>query len=207
MKIMATSFKRSHACTAALSAPDPAAGHRWPTPLPKTPGHSWASLGQSLVWSLLLSPGSWCSQGFVCALQESISPVLCKFCWLYSNLLQESLCHTLAGLLHPEPLQQATADPYLHRRHSDTLLAQSLWVGHAFCAFPALSSSDDQVLGEHNVPGGPCVLITSPDLATQFPSVLQEHHLWCAVCLLWGVISGCSPPGWYQPSRISGIHG
>ena len=146
-------------------------------PLPKTPGHSWASLGQSLVWSLLLSPGSWCSQGFVCALQESISPVLCKFCWLYSNLLQESLCQTLAGLLHPEPLQQATADPYLHRRHSDTLLAQSLWVGHAFCAFPALSSSDDQVLGEHNVPGGPCVLITSPDLATQFPSVLQEHHL------------------------------
>ena len=81
------------------------------------------------------------------------------------------------GLLHPEPLQQATADPYLHRRHSDTLLAQSLWVGHAFCAFPALSSSDDQVLGEHTVPGGPCVLITSPVLATQFPSVLQEHHL------------------------------
>ena len=33
------------------------------------------------------------------------------------------------GLLHPEPLplQQATADPYLHRRHSNTVLAQSLW--------------------------------------------------------------------------------
>ena len=29
-------------------------------------------------------------------------------------------------------LQQATAHLYLHRRHSDTLLAQSLWVGHAF---------------------------------------------------------------------------
>ena len=27
MKIMVTSFKRSHACTASLSAPDPAAGH------------------------------------------------------------------------------------------------------------------------------------------------------------------------------------
>ena len=37
-------------------------------------------LGQSLVRSLLLSPGSWCAQGFVCALQESVSPVLCKFC-------------------------------------------------------------------------------------------------------------------------------
>ena len=33
------------------------------------------------------------------------------------------------GLLHPEtlPLWQATADAYLHRRHSDTVLAQSLW--------------------------------------------------------------------------------
>ena len=73
MKIMATSFKGSHACTATLSAPNPAAGHYKPTPPPETPGHSWASLGQSLVGSLLLSPGSWCTQGSVCALQESIS--------------------------------------------------------------------------------------------------------------------------------------
>ena len=36
----------------------------------------------------------------------------------------------------PWALQQATADLYLHRRHSDTVLAQSLWVGHAFCALP-----------------------------------------------------------------------
>ena len=40
------------------------------------------------------------------------------------------------GLLHLEPLWQATADPCLRRRHSDTVLAQSLWVGHAFCALP-----------------------------------------------------------------------
>ena len=98
MKIMATSFKRSHARTAALSAPSPAAGHHHPMPPPETPGHSRASLGQSLVGSLLLSPGSWCLQGFVCALQESVSPVLCKF-WQLSggvdgDLLQEGLCHT-----------------------------------------------------------------------------------------------------------------
>ena len=49
MKIMETSFKRSHARTAALSAPDPAAGHRGPTPLLETPACSRASLGQSLV--------------------------------------------------------------------------------------------------------------------------------------------------------------
>ena len=49
MKIMGTSFKRSHAHNAALSAPDPAAGHHQPTPLPETPGHSQASRGQSLT--------------------------------------------------------------------------------------------------------------------------------------------------------------
>ena len=45
-------------------------------------GISWiqASLAHSLVGSLLLSPGSWGTQGFVCALQESVSLVLCKFC-------------------------------------------------------------------------------------------------------------------------------
>ena len=98
MKIMATSFKRSHACIATLSAPNPAASHHRPTPPLETPGHSQASLGQSLVGSLLLSPGSWCLQGFVCALQESVSPVLCKFWQLYGgvdgDLLQEGLCHT-----------------------------------------------------------------------------------------------------------------
>ena len=70
--IMVTSFKRSHACTATLGAPNPAAGHHWPTRLPETPGHPQASLGQSLVGPLLLSPGSWCTR-FCCALQESIS--------------------------------------------------------------------------------------------------------------------------------------
>ena len=71
MKIMGTSFKRSHACTVTLSAPDPA-GHHEPTPLLETPGHSQASLGQFLVGhcSSLLGPGA---QGSVCALQETIS--------------------------------------------------------------------------------------------------------------------------------------
>ena len=62
---------------------------------------SWtpqASLVLSLVGSLLLSPWSWCAQGSVCALQESVSPVLCKFWQLYGgvngNLLQEGLCYT-----------------------------------------------------------------------------------------------------------------
>ena len=46
---MVTSFKRSHAHTAILSTPNPAEGHHQATPPLETPGHSQASLGQSLV--------------------------------------------------------------------------------------------------------------------------------------------------------------
>ena len=95
--MMATSFRRpNHALL--HSVPHPAAAHSRPTPQPGPPGHSWACLGQFLVGSLPLSPGSWWAQGFVCALQESVSSVLCKFWWFYdgvnADLLQEGLCHT-----------------------------------------------------------------------------------------------------------------
>ena len=49
-------------------------------PLQETLKYTKADVAQSLVGSLLLSPGSWCTQGFVCVLQESVSPVLWKFC-------------------------------------------------------------------------------------------------------------------------------
>ena len=74
-----TSFKGSCAFIASFSAPNTAAGHHRPTSPLETPGHSQASLGPCLVGSLL-SPGSWCTQGFVCALQETVSPVLWKLC-------------------------------------------------------------------------------------------------------------------------------
>ena len=32
------------------------------------------------VSCVVTAPFSWCPQGFACALQESVSPVLCKFC-------------------------------------------------------------------------------------------------------------------------------
>ena len=73
------SFKMTYANTVVFSAPDPTAGHCQPTPLPETPGHSQANLAHSILESLLLSPGSWGTQGFVCTLQESVSPVLWKF--------------------------------------------------------------------------------------------------------------------------------
>ena len=83
VKIMATSFKRSHAGISALSASNPAAGCHRPAALSETPGHSQAGLGQSLVRSLLLSPGSWCAQGFVCVcvcVCDSVCVHVCVFC-------------------------------------------------------------------------------------------------------------------------------
>ena len=86
MKIMVTFLKKSYASTATLSAPNPTAGHHWPLRLMETHRHSQARLGKSLVGSLLLPPGSWCAQGSVCTLQESVSPVLCKFWQIYCRI-------------------------------------------------------------------------------------------------------------------------
>ena len=80
MAVTVTSFRRTPDSTVVSSAPDPTADHCQPTPPPETPGHSQASLAQSLLGSLLLSPGSWCTEGFVCALQEFVSSILWMFC-------------------------------------------------------------------------------------------------------------------------------
>ena len=70
--------------------------------MPETPGHSQASVGQSLVGSLLPSPGTWCTQGCLCP-QRVCFLALCKFWQLCGgvdgDLLQEGLCHN-SGLLH-----------------------------------------------------------------------------------------------------------
>ena len=97
MKTKVNSFKRSH--DALLHSVPP---HCSRPPLTHASTRdSWtlmAGLGRSLVWSLLLFPGSWRTQDSVCALQQSISPVMCMFWWLYGgvngNFLQEGLCHT-----------------------------------------------------------------------------------------------------------------
>ena len=75
-KNMVTSFKRPQAHSATLSATDPAAGHCRHTPKLETPGHSQASLGQSLVKSLLLSPESWCTQNLFVP-SKSLFPQSC----------------------------------------------------------------------------------------------------------------------------------
>ena len=73
MKIMGTSFKRSHACTATLSAPNPVAGQLQPMPLPDTHWQAWVSL----LWgyfSFLLVPGA---HKFLFVPSKSLFPQSC----------------------------------------------------------------------------------------------------------------------------------
>ena len=59
MKIMATSFRKSYACTAAFHVPEPAAGHCWPTP-PRRLLDTHRQVWFSLLWgrcSFLQGPG------------------------------------------------------------------------------------------------------------------------------------------------------
>ena len=72
MKIIATSFKMPCAHTAALRAPNPAAGQ---LPTHASARDSWTLLGKSRsvsLGSLPLSPGSWCTEGSVYACQEFV---------------------------------------------------------------------------------------------------------------------------------------
>ena len=95
MKIMVNSFKRSHACTATLSAPSPASGHHPTMPLLETPRHP-EQVQDSLLWGT--APFSWELVHKVLLWPPRVYfPVLCKFWKLYGgvndDLLQEGLCH------------------------------------------------------------------------------------------------------------------
>ena len=135
---MATCFKRSHARTAAHRAPNPAAGHRWPTHLPETPGHVQVSV--SFLWghcSLLLSPGahkvlfvpskSLFPQSCVSSASSMVGLMATSSKRAYAIPKSAAPCHTQFCVPEPLPLRQSTADSYLHRRHSNTVLSQSLW--------------------------------------------------------------------------------
>ena len=98
MKIMVTSFKKSRALTAALSAPQPSS--RPPLTHVST-RDSWTFLGKSGSVSCGVTASfSWVlvRTRFCFFLPRVCFPVLCKFWQLFGgvngNLLQEGLCHT-----------------------------------------------------------------------------------------------------------------
>ena len=90
-----------------------------------SPGDSWTHPGKSASVSCgVTAPFFWVLVHTRFCLYPSrvYFPVLYKFLQFYDSvngyLLQEGLCHTQ---------WQSTADLYLHRRHTNTVLSQSLW--------------------------------------------------------------------------------
>ena len=77
MKTMVTSFKRSHACTAALSAPDPSAEHFRPLPLPETLQRLRQNCVECLLWRYGSAVACHRGRGFGCSRPwYGISPLL-----------------------------------------------------------------------------------------------------------------------------------
>ena len=150
MKIMATSFKRSHACTAIPSAPslqqattDPHLCQRLLDPH----GQVWVSL----LWghcSFLLGPGM---HKVLFVPSKSLFPQSCvssggSMVGLTVTASKRAYAIPRSAAPRALPLQQATADWYLCRRHSSTGLAQSRWglwvlVQIRFCFSPLNISS------------------------------------------------------------------
>ena len=129
MRIMGASSKRPCACTAnsvPLTLQQATADPRLCQRLLGLHRQVWVSL----LWghcSFLLGPGA---QGSVCARQESVSQSCGSSGGSMVGLMATSSKRPLPhpGLLHPEPppLRQATADPNLRRRCSDSSVSVSV---------------------------------------------------------------------------------
>ena len=106
-----------------------------PPPTHASAGDSWTLQGKyGSVSCGVTAPFSWVLMhtSFCLCPPRVYFPVLCNFSQLYGGvngeLLQEGLCHTqVCCTQEPLSLCQSTADPYLHRLCSNTVLSQSLW--------------------------------------------------------------------------------
>ena len=132
MRIMVTSFRRSQSVPPTLyqATADPRLHWR----LLDTHRQVWVSL----LWghcSFLLGPGA---QGSVWALQESVSQSCVSSGGSMAGLMATSSIRWLMPyphLLHPDPLplQQATADLYLLKRHSDIVCLSLCGISGSWC--------------------------------------------------------------------------
>ena len=115
----------------AASAPVPTAGHCWPR-LCRRPSNSHGRSGSVSCGSLLLSPGSWCTQDFflcVCPLRVSVSPSPLGVEELNPFVLQSQIPW---GFLIPLPDPQVGKSVLGPRTCAGSLvlLFSSLWVVH-----------------------------------------------------------------------------
>ena len=124
------------------------------------------------------------------------SPRVCfpSLCCLGSRLLCSSLKQ--AWVVCPSQVSAAQVQVLRYSTKAQTRF------GLRFVPFPGLSSSGDQVLGERTLPtwGSASYHLLSPSHLVSW--VYSGSAISGELCLLWGVISGCNPPGRRQLSRI-----
>ena len=89
------------------------------------------------------------------SLHFSSSRLLCR-----GNCLKQAL-----GCMHFPGLSCSGSGSRVFHRSTDLVV-------YVFVPFPGPSSSGNQLLGEHTVPGGPCILITFPVPGTWFPGCI-----------------------------------
>ena len=108
-----------------------------PTPLSETSGYSREGLGQSLVGSLPLSPGSWGAQGSFCALQESVSQSCVSSGSSVVGLITTSSKKAYAIPMSATPRAAVPVAvhccPYCHRRCSNTVCLSLCGVPGSWC--------------------------------------------------------------------------
>ena len=125
--------------------------------------------------------------------------VMCAFMVYTSQALGCSAGNCLRwalGFVHFPGLSPSGSGSWVLHKGTDS-------VGPAFCAFPRSEQlSWPSAWWAQFPPGGGCVLSPPPSQQLDFLCVEQVHLLRCAMCLFWWLISGCDPPGGYQPSRI-----
>ena len=196
MKIMVSPFKRSQACTAALSVSNLTAGHHWQTPLPEILGHSWACLCQFLVGhcSILLGPGG---HKILFVPSKSLFPQPCVSSGSSSvGLMVTSFKRAYAMPRSATPRAPVAGHcwPYLPRRHPDTVPALSRSVWHAFCALLRCEQLREPGVWQAHFTRWAMHLNYLPSPSLSVSLWARKHCLACVICLLWRADL------WLQPS-------
>ena len=209
MAVMVTCFKRTYASTAVFSAPDSTAGHCQPMPRPETPGNSQSSLAQSLVQSLLLFPGSLCTQGFVPS--KSLFPQSCGSSIIKSHWPSKS---NSLGIL--SPFARFPSWGIFYGPQNFSTVGELLWYNfspvYGLSAWWLYSGTNGDLLQDnlHHTPWLPGLLqpeALSPWQATADLCLCRRHSKAGLAQSLWGLWVLVHTRFCLRPLSISGRYG
>ena len=214
--VMATSFKRAYASM--HGSQDCCIQWPWARGRPQSTrasaGDSWTLIGKSgSVFCGVLSPGSWCAQGFVCALQESVSPVLWESCNQIPLVLSQIPWEFSVPLLDPQVGKSVVSS------RTFAIVWELLWYNcspvYGSSAWWLCNGANGDLLQEDlcHMPRLPGLLQPEPLSlwqATADPCLCRRHsntqrQVW--LCLLWGPWVLIHTRFCLSPLSISGGYG